>query len=366
MPKKCQTEYSCQQCDFFTSKESNFKNHLLTRKHKILQNTTKKSEKMPIFFCDCGKAYKHHSSLWNHKKQCQIINNKKEEKQDFKPFCIEDAQGNCSNDAREEGILSEKWCKGEILELKNEIFGVKEESIVEKKECNGQKQFLNSHVNDMMLTSKHSIDTEYIIEIIKQNMEFKELMFQQNEKLIEMTSKMCSVTSNSHNNNNNKIFNLQVFLNETCKDAMNITDFVNSIDLQLTDFENIGEQGYINGISNIIIKNLKALDENMRPVHCSDVKRETIYIKHNNQWQKDTNDNFNLKKVIKAIAHKNTKMIPKYREKYPETQISTSKMSDKYNRSIIEALGGPGDNTDEKTEKIIKRIAKEIMISKPQ
>ena len=79
MPKKCQTEYSCQQCDFFTSKESNFKNHLLTRKHKILQNTTKKSEKMPIFFCDCGKAYKHHSSLWNHKKQCQIINNKKYE-----------------------------------------------------------------------------------------------------------------------------------------------------------------------------------------------------------------------------------------------------------------------------------------------
>lgn len=193
---------------------------------------------------------------------------------------------------------------------------------------------------------------------------FKEMINENNNMLCKTLTSCNTQVNNSHNvnNSNNKTFNLQVFLNETCKDAMNITDFVNSIQLQLTDFENVGEQGYINGISNIIIKNLKALEENMRPVHCSDLKRESIYVKDNNTWEKDTNDNQKLKKAIKAIAHKNTKMIPKY--KYPDSQISSSKASDNYNRFVIEAMGGAGDDDDEKTEKILKRIAKEIVIHK--
>ena len=216
------------------------------------------------------------------------------------------------------------------------------------------------------------ITTELILNIMQQNQEFKELLIEQSKNMMDMSkavspvSTVTTINSNNNVNNNsiNKTFNLQVFLNETCKDAMNITDFVNSIQLQLSDFERIGEEGYVNGISNIIIKNLKAIDEHLRPVHCSDVKRETIYIKDNNQWQKDTNNNHNLKKVIKAIAHKNTKMMPKYREKYPETQIGTSKASDNYSRFVIEALGGSGDNKDEKEDKIVRRIAKEIIINK--
>lgn len=205
-----------------------------------------------------------------------------------------------------------------------------------------------------------TIDTETILLLIKQNQEFKELLIEQTKH----SQCTYSHNTNSNNNSNNKTFNLQVFLNETCKDAMNITDFVNSIQVQLSDFENIGEQGYVNGISNLIIKNLKALDENMRPVHCSDLKRESIYIKDNDIWEKDTNDNEKLKKAIKTIAHKNTKMIPKYREKYPDSQKSYSRESDKYNRFVVEAMGGSGENDDEKTEKIVSKIAKEIVIQK--
>lgn len=222
-------------------------------------------------------------------------------------------------------------------------------------------------VTPQVVYDESPISTEAILSIIQQNQEFKDLLLQQNKTIIEL-SKTNTINNNNnntiHNNSHNKSFNLQLFLNETCKDAMNLSDFVNSIQLQLSDFENIGEQGYVNGISNIIIKNLNALEENMRPVHCSDVKRESIYVKENNKWQKDTNDNESLKKAIKAIAHKNTKMMPKYREKYPETQNGASKASDAYSRFVIEALGGAGDNNDEKHDKIVKKILKEIVIHK--
>ena len=235
------------------------------------------------------------------------------------------------------------------------------------------RQSLFSHKKSCLKTIEHDnnclnqeITPELILNIIQQNQEFKDMLLEQSKMICEMSkSNAVSIVNNTNtNNSHNKTFNLQVFLNETCKDAMNMSDFVNSIQLQLTDFENVGEQGYVNGISNIIIKNLKLLDENMRPVHCSDIKRESIYIKENNQWKKDTEDNESLKKVIKAIANKNTQMMPKYREKYPETQLGTSKASDTYSRFVIEALGGAGDNKDEKNDKIVKKIAKEVLINK--
>ena len=177
--------------------------------------------------------------------------------------------------------------------------------------------------------------------------------------------KSTSTTTNSNNNNcNNKTFNLQLFLNETCKDAMNIMDFVDSIKFQLSDLESIGELGYINGLSKIIIKNLKALDENMRPVHCSDMKRVKLYVKDAGKWEKEAPDNKILKNAIKYIAHKNVKMIPAFREKYPDCIYSDSRKSDQYNKLIIEAMGGEGNDEDGKANKIISKIAKEILIEK--
>jgi len=196
--------------------------------------------------------------------------------------------------------------------------------------------------------------TNLVIEVVKQNQELT-------NKIINISKHEYSVTNI---NSNNKTFNLNVFLNEECKDAMNIMDFVNSLNIQLSDLETVGKLGFIDGISSIIIKNLNALEINKRPVHCSDLKRETMYVKDDNKWEKDNVEKDKLRKAIKYIAHKNTKLIPEFREKYPDCIYSDSKKSDQYNKLIIEAMGGKGENECEKEDKIIKNIAKEVIINK--
>ena len=192
-----------------------------------------------------------------------------------------------------------------------------------------------------------------------------EYLIKENSELKKMIIEVCKTQSinnnNSHNTiNNNKTFNLNVFLNEQCKDAMNLTDFVDSLQFQLSDLEKIGELGYVAGLSNIIIRNLKALDVFKRPVHCSDAKRETIFIKEADKWEKENEDNEKLNKAIKIIANKNIRMIPKWREKYPECAHSDSCKSDQYNNIIIQSL----DTNPNSNHKIISNIAKEIKIDK--
>ena len=200
-------------------------------------------------------------------------------------------------------------------------------------------------------------DKELILTLVKQN---TKLM----EQNLEFVKNGTHNTSNSHNNSNNKTFNLQFFLNETCKDAMNITDFVDSIKLQLTDLENVGKIGYVNGISDIIIKNLKELDITQRPVHCTDKKREVLYVKDENKWEKEDEEKKNIRLVIKRIADKNVKLIPQFKEKHPDCLKSHSKYTEQYNKIIIESMGGPGNNDEEKEDKIIKNISKIITIDK--
>ena len=203
--------------------------------------------------------------------------------------------------------------------------------------------------------------TGLIMEMMKSNQELQ-------KSLIEVCKNSNSVTtnnqiSNSMVNSNNKTFNLQFFLNETCKDAMNITDFVNSLQLQLTDLEGVGKNGFVEGISNIIVNNLKAMDVTKRPVHCSDQKREVMYVKDEDQWFNDSKEepnNQKLKKAINQIAHKNICMIPEWKAKYPDCIFSDSKKSDQYNHIIYEAMS----QNDENAEKIIKNIAKNVIIEK--
>ena len=172
-------------------------------------------------------------------------------------------------------------------------------------------------------------------------------------------------THNTTNNNcNNKSFNLQLFLNETCKDAMNIMDFVDSIKLQLSDLEKVGEVGYVEGITNIILKNLKELDVTKRPFHCTDKKREILYIKDDNKWEKEDENKAKMRKFIKYVAHKNIILLPEFKEKYPDCGFSHSKKSDQYNKLIIESMGGSGNNDIEKEDKIIRNITKVIAIDK--
>jgi hypothetical protein len=200
---------------------------------------------------------------------------------------------------------------------------------------------------------------ELIISLLNQNNQLQ-------SQIIELCKdkNVTNINSGNNINSNNKTFNLNVFLNEYCKDAMNITEFVDSLKLQLSDLENVGKLGYVEGISNIIVKNLKALDLHKRPVHCSDSKREVMYIKDEDKWEKEDEERVKLRKAIKHVAHKNSKLLPQFKEKYPDCIKSESPFSDQLNKLIIEAMGGAGDNDVEKEDKIIRKIAKNVIIDK--
>ena len=206
----------------------------------------------------------------------------------------------------------------------------------------------------------YSTDNDIILLLIKENTELKNLM-------MEVIKNGKHTTNNFHNiNSNNKTFNLQFFLHETCKDAMNIMDFVDSIKLQLTDLEKVGNLGYVEGISNIITTNLKALDVTQRPIHCTDNKREILYVKDEDKWEKEkeNEEKKKLRNAIHHIAHKNSNLILEFKNTYPDCVNSHSKKSDQYNKLIIEAMGGIDDNNLEKEDKIIKKITKEVIIDK--
>jgi hypothetical protein len=284
---KSSDNFVCEVCDYVTCRKSQYERHLSTSKHKNTTNTTTNTTNLvpkssENYICECGKEYKHHSSLWSHKKKCNSTN---------------DTDNN----------------NHEIKELK-----------------------------------------ELMKYLMKENSELKTMMFEV----------IKNGTHNNTTNSHNKSFNLQFFLNETCKDAMNIMDFVDSIKIQLSDLENVGKLGYVDGISNIIAKNLNSLDETKRPVHCTDTKREVMYVKDEDKWEKEEDNKPKIRKLIKHVAHKNTKLLKDYKTKYPGCEKSESKFSEKYDKLIVEAFGGKGDNDDAKEDKIIKNILKEIKIEK--
>jgi len=226
------------------------------------------------------------------------------------------------------------------------------------------KQKCCSIDNDFL--DKEPSDKELIMMLIKENSDLKKDNNELKSMIIDACKNMnINNLQNSYNtNSHNKTFNLQFFLNETCKDAMNINDFVESVQLQVADLENVGKVGYIEGISNIIIKNLNALDMEKRPIHCADQKREVLYVKDENIWEKEDEENQRLRKAIRKIAHKNICMLKAFREKYPDCEQYNSKKGNQYDKIVIEAMGGHGDNDYEKNTKIIKKIAKAVGIDK--
>jgi len=303
--QKSTIKYNCVICDYHTSRKSQYERHITTVKHQNNENASKMlvqaSKKVQkTFICNnCGNEYKHDSSYYKHKKKC------------------------------------------EIKQPENITMNVEEEPPAEN----------------------NQYSTDLIMELLKQNQEFKELILEQNKQMLEM-SKDRNVTNNNNITQNNNKFNLNVFLNETCKDALNLSDFLESLILTLTDFENFGPLGYCGGISNILVKGLNKLDISKRPIHCSDLKREVIHVKNNNTWHKD-DDKEQMIKAIKAIEHKNVKQMSLWAKANPEYKDPNHKKSDLYTKLIDQSLC---DTDKEKAmknyNKIIRTIAKEILVDK--
>jgi len=308
---KIPQKYSCSFCDYSSCSKKDYNRHLNTRKH--LRKTSElhlDDKKTPhdIFKCICGVEYKYRQGLWKHKKTCEIKN-------------IPEIPENPN---------LEDYTDKEETELK--------------------------------------VLTKLVKDVIKQNID----VIKQNQDLTNKIVDICKVSNTqnntiSHSNvhSNNKTFNLQFFLNETCKDAMNISDFVESIKFQLKDLEHIGEVGFVDGISDVVLDNLTELDTRQRPIHCSDNKREILYIKDNDEWIKDDEPNTKMTKVIKQIAHKNMKNIPEWIKNNPDCHKSDSKKNDKYLKIVSNSMSG-GTELEQKTNinKIISKVAKEVTIDK--
>jgi hypothetical protein len=304
--KKVAEKFRCETCDYSSSRKSSYDKHVMTSKH------IKKQSVNNMLTESCKK--------------------------------VANVEENIQND----NLL----CKNCNKEYKSRVGLWKH-----KKECLGDVQ--KCEVLEKEIKHHEPTDKELIMMLIKENSYFKSMMIKMLENGTHNTSNTINTVTNSHN----KAFNLNLFLNETCKDAMNINDFVESIKLQVSDLENVGEVGFVEGISNIIVKNLNAMDITKRPIHCTDKKREIIYIKDDNSWEKDESQ-CKMRRMIKKVVSKNQRLIPKFKEQNPEYNKSYSKVSDKYNKLIIESMGGSGDNDLEKEDKIIRNIAKNIIIDK--
>jgi hypothetical protein len=304
-------DFYCKLCDFSCYKKSNYKIHLNTKKHLLRVNGNKmeimENKKNALYDCKCGKRFKTNAGLWKHHKTCLV-----------------------------------------------------------KVDSHTPPEEINDKELVVMLVKQNA-------EIMKENSDLRKEQADIRQLILELVKNGTHNTTNNNNNNttnnttnntnsHNKAFNLNFFLNETCKNAMNINDFVDSIKLQLSDFMEVGEVGFVQGISNIIVKKLNALDETIRPIHCTDQKRETFYVKDENKWEKEEEDLKRIRKMIKRVVVKNERLMSVYKEKYPDYNDYDSNRSNQYSMFVIEALGGQGDNEKEKENKIINHISKATII----
>jgi hypothetical protein len=170
-------------------------------------------------------------------------------------------------------------------------------------------------------------------------------------------------TNGNHNtiNSNNNTFNMNMFLHDKCKDAMNMKDFVNSIQLNLTDLENVERDGYVKGMSNILIDNLQKTDLYKRPVHCSDVKRDTLYVKENNEWERDGPDHPKMVNAVLAVEHKNVALVSEWAKANPRCMNSNTRENERYMKLSKAATDGEKEGN---IAKVIKRVAKNVAIDK--
>jgi len=225
-----------------------------------------------------------------------------------------------------------------------------------KKKCKPLSS-VETHIEEnKVIESNNNEIQEFMKYLMKENTEMKSMMME----LIKNNA--SGINNNNHHNTNshNKTFNLQFFLNEQCKDAMNMSEFINQIQLKLSDLENVGKLGYVEGISNIIIKKLNDTDMYKRPLHCSDAKRETLYIKEEDKWEKESPENTNMKKMVKKVDYKNIGLIGEWKDSHPDHRESTCLDNDTYLKILVQSMSGD----EEHVEKVIKKISKEITIDK--
>lgn len=309
--KKSVSEFYCESCDYFTSVKQHYEKHLATDKHKMVVdgsvNDSTESVKKRTYTCNCGNVYKYDSGYYRHKKLCKKTN-----------------INNIETDNNEESVTISKE---EYIKLLS--------------------------------------NPELIAKMFEQNMKLQ-------DTIVDMSKQMGSHhntntnTNSFHTNSHNKTaFNLNFFLNETCKNAMNLSEFVDAVIPTLEELETTGRLGNSEGVSKIISTRLRVIEKELRPLHCSDGKREVFYVKENNIWNKEAEEKPLLIKAIKQITQKNIKNIMKWRDEHPDCTDSDSTKNDLYLKITLNSMpGGTKEETERNIEKIIRNIAKYTQIER--
>uniref|UniRef100_A0A6C0IS87 C2H2-type domain-containing protein n=1 Tax=viral metagenome TaxID=1070528 RepID=A0A6C0IS87_9ZZZZ len=311
--KKSVSEFICENCDYVTSVKQHYEKHLSTDKHKRLVNASESASKSVnhLFHCHCGNTYRHDSSYYRHNKTCKSVK-----------------KIDSNNDDSNVTIAKEEYIK--------------------------------------LLSNP-----ELIYKMFEQNMEIINLNKELQTTIVNMSKQTGSQNNNTNSNNitnnsNNKTaFNLNVYLNETCKDAMNLSEFVETVVPTFEELERTGREGHDKGVSSIISTRLRDLEKELRPIHCTDGKREIFYVKENNIWNKEADEKPLLIYAIKKIAQKNIKNILHWRDAHPGCTQSDSNKNDLYLKILMNAMsGGTQEETEKNIEKIIRSITKYTQIDK--
>jgi len=313
-------QFNCELCDYNCIKKSEYDKHSMTRKHisayECLQNNVKKSQK--TYRCDCGKEYRFRQSLYNHRKICSI---------EVLPENV------VIQNEPENGVVTDP-SNNDIIQLL-----IKENTD------------FKSMLLDMM---KNTTD------LVKNNTDLQKQMMEMCKNNSSTNTNNTTINNNNNTDNSNKTFNLQVFLNEKCKNAMNLDDFANSIQLKLSDLIRVGEEGYVPGMSKVIIEWLKNIEVCKRPIHCTDEKREAIQVRIADKWEKEAITSEKLMNAVRIIEKKQFDMITTFRDTYPECMNSESH----HNDMLIKLFQNLSNSREPEFIKVMKRVAKSVVIDK--
>ena len=305
-PIKSRKFFECLVCDYNTCKKNDFMKHCLTAKHINAKNgeikPKKTQKKIACTFCN---FHTHNQKDYDR----HILTNKHKSK---------------------ENTINNTISNTDTLQTNNGLL-----------------------TNDLNLTA-------LVIELLKDNKELRNSILE-----ISKNQSIINNSNNTNSNNTNNQFNLNFFLNETCKDAMNIDDFIKSLKVTIDDFETTGKIGYVEGITRIILNGLKQIDTTKRPIHCTDLKRETVYIKNEDTWEKENQEKGKLQKAVKHIARMNLSQLPKWQMENPKSEILDTKENNDYIKFSKAALGGIDDQEEDKyVNKIMKNVMKEVVVTK--
>jgi hypothetical protein len=357
-------KYSCFFCDYNTSRKSSYDKHLTTSKHnynKKLQIINKKLQKIDENSENSEKideisknSEKIDENSKNSKENSKNSKNSKENLKNSK-----NSKENLKNSKKSEKIS--KNSKNYFCENCEKNFLSKSGLWKHQKKCLTYNEYheSNSDIIEQNLKEAHQI----IVEQFKANTELTKQNTELAMKMVDLSKENKIINNNTQINQ----INLQIFLNESCKDALNITDFVGSLRLRLNDLENVGKIGYVDGMSNIIMDGLKKLEVNKRPIHCTDEQETTLYVKDNDVWEKEDKDPERMKKVIEILRRENIKQLPSWIEENPNCTNSNTNEEGKYMSILKNSLGGSTkEEVDKNDGEIIKNVAKEVSIENTQ